>query len=166
MRFSCLVALTLLILAAPALAPPARTPSVACTLEVSHPIQIEVRLVEEMVPGRWLQAEVQVQSDLDLSGVEVQLQADAAVELTGSRKISWAALAAATPRALGFEVRVPETRTPLQVRVQVRGNAEGAWLERGAVLHLLPQGRHQTPRVSEAKGQSVLEYRGAARREP
>lgn len=167
MRTACLAILLSLASAVPAQAPPAHTPGVACTLEAAYPIQIELRLADPMTPGRWLRVEVRVQSDLDLSDVEVQLQADTGVEVAGSRKAAaWTAMAAATPRDLAFDVRVPDVRGPRQVRVQVRGRAGEAWIQRGAVLQLLPQGRHHPPQVREGDGRTVLEYPGAARREP
>jgi hypothetical protein len=166
MRILSLTALILLASGAPLLAPPAETPGLACTLEMLHPIQVQVRLVDAMTPGRWLRAEVQVQSERDLADVTVQLQADAGVEIGGRGKTSWTALAAATPQSLGFDVRVPDGESPRQLRVAVRGRTDGVWLERGAVLQLLPRGRmHATP-VSAAGGRTVLEHRGAARREP
>lgn len=124
--------------------------------------------MEAQAPGKWLQAEVEVQSDLDLADVEILLTGDSGVELAGSRKASWSALAGATPRRLGFGLRLQDTVQPQQVRVRVRGTAEGLRLERGAVLQLLPRGRQHPPQISEARSgaRSVLEYRGEARREP
>ena len=137
-------------------------------MDILHPIEVEAVLVDDMAPGRWLRAVVRVNSRLDLADVQVDLEPNGAAELSGPRKAVVAEIAAARPYEHGFTVRVPDTASPQQVHIRVSGLAEGARLERGAVLHLLPRGVSdpgvESPVLSGT--QRVLEQRGAARRAP
>lgn len=128
-------------------------------MDMLHPIQVEVRLTEPIAPGRWLHAAVNVHSSLDLADVELRLEPVGQAELAGPRKAGVAEIAAGAQYEHDFDVRVPDTEAPQQVQIRVRARAEGAWLERGAVLHLLPRGVVHPGIVSPALSgqQRVLE---------
>lgn len=172
MRLSLTATILLLALATPALAPPGRIRATAvgtrCSLDLLHPIELEVRLEQALEPGKWVRATVRVQSSLDLSDILVRLEPTAHVELAGRAKMALSEIAARTPAEFGFDLRVPDTQDVLQVAVHVNGKAEGLPLERATVIQLLPRGPHypgvESPALSG--GQSVLEYKGAARRLP
>ena len=147
---------------------PQTPPRTHCSTDLLHPIEVEAHLVDGMAAGRWLRAVVRVQSRLDLASVQVDLDPAGAAEVSGPRKAAVAEIAAGRPYEYGFDVRVPDTAAPQQIRIRVSGLAEGARLERGAVLHLLPRGVTD-PSVESAVlsgAQRVLEQRRAARREP
>jgi len=149
-------------------APSDHAPRTHCTADLLHPIEVEAVLVDGMTPGQWLHAVVRVRSRLDLADVRIDLDPVGAAELAGPRKAAVAEIAAERTFDHGFDVRVPDTASPQQVRIRISGLAEGARIERGTVLHLLPRGitdpSVESPVLSGT--QRVLEQRGAARREP
>lgn len=147
---------------------PAPVPRTRCSMDVLHPIEAEVVLVDELVPGQWLRAVVHVHSRLDLADVQVDIDPVGAVELAGPRKTAVVEIAAGSPYERAFDLRVPDTASPQQVHVRISGKAEGQPIERGAVLHLLPRGvAHPGVESAVRSGtQRVLEQRGAARRAP
>ncbi len=170
MRQSLTTALLLLALGTPAFAPapPATATSSRCSLDLLHPLDLDIRLAEALEPGKWVRASLRVQSRLDLTDVRIDIQPGTQVELAGQAKLAAVEIAAQTPAEFSFDVRVPDIQEVLQVAVRVSGKAEGQPLERGAVLQLLPRGPHHPGVESPAPSgeQSVLEYRGAARRLP
>lgn len=172
MRRSLTATLLLLALAVPrpSTAPPDAAPAglATCGLDMLHPLDVEVRLAAPLAPQRWVRSTVRVQSHLDLTDVQIRIEPQARVELAGQNKLAIGEIAARSPVELGFDLRVPDTRDVLQVAVRVSARAEGALLERGAVLQLLPHGPHHPGDAGApaSGGHGVLEYRGAARRVP
>lgn len=144
------------------------SPRTRCISDLLHPIEVEALLVDGMTPGQWLRAVVRVRSRLDLAEVRIDLDPVGAAELAGPHKAAVAEIAAERPYEYGFDVRVPDTASPQQVRIRISGSAEGARIERGTVLHLLPRGITDPGIASPVLSgtQRVLEQRGAARREP
>ena len=140
--------------------------TVSCIEKSFHPLQVTVQLVDDLRTSEWMQAQVTIESRVDLANVEVQLQPLAQVDLQGSRKAGMADVISGTPSSYRFTLKVPNTREPQQVLVLVRGLANGLPLERGTVLHMLPQGQHSPGTVSAVPSVNgpVVEYSGAARR--
>lgn len=137
-----------------------------CAQESFHPLELKVKLQENLRPGAWLQAEITVESRVDLREASVVLRPTPGVEIVGDSIRTVGTLDAGVVSTLPLQLRVPDQREPLQVQAELRGDHEGQLLQKGATLHLLPRGPHHpavtSPVASKSRG--VLEYPGAARR--
>ncbi len=137
-----------------------------CVLDQLHPMSVQTELLDPVVPGRWIRVRLTVVSAQDLGRVVVDLAPMPGVEVRGETGLKLGGLGAGESAERTIEVRVPDQRDPLQVFVRASGQVGRGLLSRGASIHLLPQGRHQTTRVSPvaSDGSPVLEHTNAARR--
>lgn len=147
-------------------AAPGRPPS--CEQSQLHPLDVSVRLLEALAPGRWITAEIVVHSAVDLDGLSLELSSVRDVALSGTKRVDLGPLPSGQEAHHTLQLRVGDTPEQRQFVVVVTGRAEGRTLRRGASLNLLPHGPHQPAVVSAAssKGRGVAEYPGAARRLP
>ncbi len=138
----------------------------SCTQSQMYPLEVTVRLLEELVPGRWVTAEVSVHGAVSLDRLSLEISAVRDVAISGMKRVDFGPLPSGKKVSHTLKLRVGDTPEQRQLAVVATGIAEGRTLRRGASLNILPHGPHHPAVASPVskKGHEVMEYPGAARR--
>jgi hypothetical protein len=137
-----------------------------CEFAIQHPIDVQVKLLDPIVPGRANTAQIVVESRMSLDHYRITLEATPGLRMGGPRTIDRSALVANETMTRSVSLWIPDTPDQQQLQVLVEGTIDGSTLRRGTALNVLPYGPHHPARPIPvvSKGRQVLEYPGAARR--